>query len=112
MAEVNWWVLVLTSTAIGAGVAAAITALSTYVVTKKQTESKKMEIAFKLFEAKQAQVKHAAERTAERTPNVDVTVTLSDPAFSLLGYMKAVDEIQKKRSLKKWITEYPPADTE
>ena len=36
-------------------------------------------------------------------PNTEIE--LHGPAYSLLAYMKAVDEIQKKRSLKKWFRE-------
>ena len=52
MADVNWFVLVVTAGAIGAGVSSVITALSAYVATRKQMEIKKMEVAVKLFEGK------------------------------------------------------------
>ncbi len=96
MADANWLMLVVTAGAIGAGVSSVITALSAYVATRKQMEIKKMEVAVKLFEGKQAQVQFAA------AGNPDTAVDLNDPAYSFLDYMKAVDEIQKKRALKKW----------
>ena len=80
MADVNWFVLVVTAGAIGAGVSSVITALSAYVATRKQMEIKKMEVAVKLFEGKQAQVQFAAAGNPNAEGDFD------DPAYSFLDY--------------------------
>ena len=92
-ANPNWLILVITSGVVGALVSSVVGAISGAWTTKKQTEVRKMEVAMQLLEFKHKQGEMAL---SGKFPGVN----FYDPAFSLLEYMKALDEIESSRTWK------------